>query len=88
MSETAPDAKRVHRGARRREQTREKLVAAAWRVMARKGVDATAIAEITEAADVAFGSFYNHFASKEAIVEAVAAGVVEGELPLVDQPVN
>lgn len=76
MSEAEP-AKRVHRGARRRERTREKLVAAAWRVMARKGVDATAIAEITEEADVAFGSFYNHFASKEAIVEAVAALVVE-----------
>jgi AcrR family transcriptional regulator len=76
MSEAEP-AQRVHRGARRRERTREKLVAAAWRVMARKGVDATAIAEITEEADVAFGSFYNHFASKEAIVEAVAALVVE-----------
>ncbi len=76
MSEVAA-GKRVHRGARRREQTREKLVAAAWRVMARKGVDATAIAEITEEADVAFGSFYNHFVSKEAIVEAVAAEVVE-----------
>jgi len=77
MSDAAPAARRVHRGARRRERTREKLVAAAWRVMARKGVDATAIAEITEEADVAFGSFYNHFASKEAIVEAVAALAVE-----------
>jgi AcrR family transcriptional regulator len=77
VSEATPAEKRVHRGARRRERTRDALVAAAWRVMARKGVDATAIAEITEEADVAFGSFYNHFASKEAIVEAVAALAVE-----------
>ncbi len=37
----------------------------------RAWVDATRINEITEAADVGFGSFYNHFASKDAIVDAV-----------------
>jgi AcrR family transcriptional regulator len=34
-------------------------------------VDNTRINEITEEADVGFGSFYYHFDSKEAIVEAV-----------------
>lgn len=41
------------------------------RLMAQKGVEGVAINEITEAADVGFGSFYNHFESKEAIYSAV-----------------
>ena len=56
---------------RRRAKTRSSLVTAAGSLFARQGVDATAIAEITEAADVGFGSFYNHFDSKEEIAEAV-----------------
>ncbi|MCP5068034.1 MAG: TetR/AcrR family transcriptional regulator [bacterium] len=65
------------RGARRREQTRAKLMAAAHTVMARKGSDAVTIQEITEEADVGFGSFYNHFESKAAIVEAMMADAAE-----------
>jgi AcrR family transcriptional regulator len=45
--------------------------------MARKGVGATSIQEITEAADVGFGSFYNHFDSKETIAAAVMAEAIE-----------
>jgi AcrR family transcriptional regulator len=59
------------RGARRRAQTRAKLIEAARLLIARQGVDATRINEITDEADVGFGSFYNHFDSKDAIVEAV-----------------
>jgi AcrR family transcriptional regulator len=59
------------RHARRREQTRRRLLASARSLFARQGVDNTRINEITEEADVGFGSFYNHFDSKEAIVEAV-----------------
>src|SRR5258708_40268211 len=65
------------RGARRRAETRTKLVQAARAVMARKGTDATAIQEITDAADVGFGSFYNHFPSKEAIIDAVIEDSLE-----------
>lgn len=59
------------RGQRRKDQTRAKLLQAALTVMAKKGVDAATIQEITDEADVGFGSFYNHFESKEAIVAAV-----------------
>ena len=65
------------RGARRRLETRAKLVWAARELMARKGIGATSIQEITETADVGFGSFYNHFASKEAIAEAVMEQAIE-----------
>lgn len=65
------------RGARRRQETRARLVRAAREVMARKGVGATSIQEITEAADVGFGSFYNHFDSKETIAAAVMAEAIQ-----------
>jgi AcrR family transcriptional regulator len=71
---TTPD-----RHARRREATRSKLIEAAKSLFARQGVDATRIQEITEEADVGFGSFYNHFESKEAIAEAVLVETVAAQ---------
>lgn len=59
------------RAERTRDLTRAKLVEAAGRVMAEKGVEGTTIAEITEAADVGTGSFYNHFSSKTEVAELI-----------------
>ena len=67
------------RQARRREQTRASLVQAARTLFARQGVEATRINEITEEADVGFGSFYNYFDSKEAIVTAVLEETVAAQ---------
>lgn len=72
-SKTAESLPKPSRGRRSREVTRQKLIDAALRVMAEKGVDGTAINDITEAADVGFGSFYNHFNSKAEIAEVVFA---------------
>src|SRR5581483_3956493 len=44
----------------------------------------TRIQEITDEADVGFGSFYNHFESKEAIVEAVLSDSVASQGALID----
>ena len=71
---TQPD-----RHARRREQTRRRLLDAARALFARQGVDNTRINEITEEADVGFGSFYNHFDSKESIIEAVLSETVAAQ---------
>lgn len=71
-------AEREARGARRRRETRSRLLEAALELMAEKGMDGVAINEITEAADVGFGSFYNHFESKEAIYAAVVEWVFDG----------
>lgn len=60
-----------NRMTRARLRTRRKLINAARRVMSHKGIDNATIAEITETADVGFGSFYNHFKSKEEISAAV-----------------
>lgn len=69
--------KPVSRRDRRRNDTRDRLLKAALDVMARKGVDATTVQEITDAADVGFGSFYNHFRSKEEIHAAVMEGLLD-----------
>ena len=61
------------RQARRRRETRARLIRAAAALFARRGVESTRINEITNEADLGFGSFYNHFKSKEQIVEAVLA---------------
>jgi AcrR family transcriptional regulator len=61
------------RGARSRMATRTKLIEAAHALMAEKGFDLSTIEEITKRADVGFGSFYNHFASKEDIATSVFA---------------
>ncbi len=71
-----PDEKPT-RGSRRKQRNRDRLIAAAASVMSRKGVDAATIAEITEEADLGFGTFYNHFESKELIVDAVLASGLE-----------
>lgn len=59
------------RGARRKRATRKRLLEAAMGLMAERNMQSVAINEITEAADVGFGSFYNHFSSKEAIYNAL-----------------
>lgn len=62
----------ANRHEKRRMRTRASLVEAAQHVMAEKGFEAATIADITESADVALGSFYNHFQSKDEIMQAAA----------------
>ena len=80
LSKASPDPKiaiavaaHPSRAQRTRENTRAKLIEAAERMIAGKGVEGTTISDITNAADVATGSFYNHFTSKTEIAEAVFA---------------
>jgi len=65
------------RAARQRMWTRERLTEAARRVIARKGIDDTTIADITSEADVGIGSFYNHFKSKEDLVGTLVGQAIE-----------
>jgi len=77
MSDNAGVAERPNRSTRQKQKTRARLVQAAMSVMAAKGVDAATINDITEAADVGFGSFYNHFTSKDDILEATTNELFE-----------
>jgi AcrR family transcriptional regulator len=72
------------RRARRRANTRQSLLDAARRLFAAHGVDNTRINEITDEADVGFGTFYNHFESKDAIVEAVLREAITAQGEAVD----
>jgi AcrR family transcriptional regulator len=65
------------RSDRRRERTREQLVDSARALISEKGVAGLRIGEITARADVALGSFYNHFETKEALVDAVVGESLE-----------
>ncbi len=53
---------------RRRAETREKIVRHALRLFSERGVSATTIEDITDAADVGKGTFFNYFPSKEHIL--------------------
>ncbi len=74
------------RGGRRRRQTRARLIAAAGRLIAERGsLDAIPIGEITQEADVATGSFYNHFDSKSQLLEAVVRTTIERHGEMLDE---
>jgi AcrR family transcriptional regulator len=78
------DSKPVDRRDRRRVQTRAKLIEAARTTFASRGVDAARINEITEGADVGFGSFYNYFEGKDAIVAAVVEEAARNAAEAID----
>jgi TetR/AcrR family transcriptional repressor of nem operon len=62
---------------------RERILAAAERLFREKGVDAVGLAELMKEAGFTQGGFYNHFASKEALVsEVVGKAMDEGQQQL------
>jgi len=71
----APLAARPNRNVARGEATREQLVAIATRMFAERGYEDTSIEAVLREAGVSRGSLYHHFASKEALFEAVAEEV-------------
>jgi AcrR family transcriptional regulator len=65
------------RQGRRRARTRDALLASAAELFAAQGVEATAVAQIAEGADVGYGSFYNHFRGLEDIAEVLLVRSVQ-----------
>lgn len=66
----------VNRLERRKQRTRAALIKAAQGVIAAGRLNVP-ILEITQAADVGMGSFYNHFATKEELFEAAVIDVLD-----------
>jgi AcrR family transcriptional regulator len=62
---------------RRKARTRAALVAAARELLASRDPAEVSIQEITDTADVGFGSFYNHFESKADLFDAAMEEVLE-----------
>jgi AcrR family transcriptional regulator len=74
--EARPPGGRVQR---RKVRTRAALLAAARRLFAARGVDATTVAEIAEEADIAVGSFYNYFPTKDELLAALLETSLTGQ---------
>src|ERR671919_267048 len=53
---------------RKKQRTREQIVEAATRLFSERGYEATTIADIAAAADIAPRTFFAYFQSKEAVV--------------------
>src|SRR5271156_4799686 len=68
----------VPRSARRQARTRAALITAARELIAERGLEALRVVDVTERADVAFGTFYNQFKTKADIIEAVVADTIVG----------
>lgn len=69
---------------RRKERTRSALLGAARQFLA-DGRTSVSIQQITDAADVGFGSFYNHFESKDALFEAAVDSTLHAYAVLRDE---
>jgi AcrR family transcriptional regulator len=82
---STPTPPAANRFERRKERTHGDILRAAEQVMAHKGVHATTIADIAEAADVGVGTFYLHFGTKEALFDALVADTVERMKDAIDQ---
>jgi AcrR family transcriptional regulator len=70
---------RPNKNIARGEATRGQLIAVATRMFAERGYEDTSIEAVLREAGVSRGSLYHHFASKEALFEAVAEDV-EGQV--------
>jgi AcrR family transcriptional regulator len=79
----APSEEPVNRLARRKQRTRSALIKAAQGFIAAGKLNVPVL-EITQAADVGMGSFYNHFESKEQLFEAAVADVLDAHGALLD----
>src|SRR6201986_1485553 len=66
---------RPNKNVARGEATRSHLIAIATRMFAERGYEDTSIEAVLREAGVSRGSLYHHFASKEALFEAVAEEV-------------
>ncbi len=89
MTEPATtDVARPSRLDRRKARTRQALVDAAVRLIAAGRGDRASIQEITDAADIGFGSFYNHFETKEQLFQTASQEVLERWGAMIDRACN
>lgn len=63
---------------RRKAEARKRLLAAAHQLIGENGVSDLRIGDVTDLADLGFGTFYTYFSSKDALIEAVVADVLAG----------
>lgn len=72
---------------RKKEETRQAILAAASELFKEKGYEATSVDEIVNRADIVKGTFYYHFESKEQVLvnlrfDAIARAMEQAEKAL------
>lgn len=72
---SSPMVTSTRRGNRQWQRTRKALLSAGQKLFAEKPADSVTINDIAEEAEVAKGSFYNHFVDKEAFANEIYAAV-------------
>lgn len=65
---------------RRKREVRGRILEAAIALFDEQGFEATKVAEISERADVAHKTFFNHFPSKQHLLEAIARSAMDEHL--------
>jgi AcrR family transcriptional regulator len=65
-------------------KNRERLLVAAGQVFEEKGLDAS-VADVARAAGVGMGTLYRRFPSKEALIEALVAEVLEATIAMAEE---
>lgn len=73
MTMPEPTLSRTHK---KKQRTRQALIDAGYHVMAKKGIDAATMHQIAERADVAAGTVYNYFSSKDDLAMCVMEEVM------------
>lgn len=80
-----PEAAREGRRQRKKRQLRTHIYETARQLFLKHGYEATTVAQIAEAADIAPATFFNHFASKSAVLAEMTSEVSEHLQALVDR---
>ncbi len=76
-SPTSGEPETITRRERRKLEVRARLLAAAEALFDQHGIAATRVSEICERADVAQKTFFNHFATKQDLLRALAGSFLE-----------
>lgn len=79
---SSTEAIEAGRRARTKVRNREAILAAAREVFAELGYEAASVRDIVRRTDLASGTFYNYFRSKEEIAHALAADAAERLRPM------
>lgn len=77
MSQPISSDMPLTRGHKKRERTRRGLIDAALRLFARKEVGEVALLEVASEAEVASGTIYNYFRTRDEVVEAVGIALAD-----------
>jgi AcrR family transcriptional regulator len=72
LTDEAADLRSAGRRERRAHETRVKLFRCALRLIAKRGIANVTVEDITEAADVGKGTFFNYFESKDHVLGVMA----------------